>query len=78
MHAIENPKPTDDFGVLAVHTVENPEPTDDFGVLPVVHNLQFCANWVRHQLFRFEVDLSADEAEGNCKKGQRRPSARHS
>jgi len=62
-----------------VHAIEDPKPTDDFGVLLVVQDLQFCANWVEHQLFRLEVDLSADEAEGNCKRGgQKTPSARHS
>jgi len=61
-----------------VHAVEDPEPTDDFGVLPVVQDLQFYANWVHYQLLQFEVDLSVDEAEGNCKRGgQKSPSARH-
>jgi len=61
-----------------VHVVEDPELTDDFEVLLVVQDLQFCANWVQHQLFRLEVDLSADEAEGNCKKGgQNSLSAKH-
>ena len=38
----------------------------------MVQDLQFCANWVQHQLLRLEEDLSADEAKGNCKREGKR------
>ena len=62
-----------------MHAVEGPKPIDDFGVLPVVKDLQLCAKRICHQLFQLEVDLSVDEAEGNCKRGgQKSLGARHS
>ena len=50
-----------------MHAVEDPKPIDDFDVLPVVQDLQLCANRIRHQLLRLEVDLSADEVEVTAK-----------
>ena len=61
-----------------MHAVEDSKLIDDFGVLPMVQDFQLCANQIHHQLLRLEVDLSADEAESNCKRGgQKSPSARH-
>ena len=46
-----------------MHAVEDPKPINDSGVLTMVHDIELCANWIRHQLLWLEVDRPTAEAE---------------